>query len=252
MTRSLRSLLRPAWLGLRRLRHRAGIPVKLNGMTMRVDPAVSLPPGPEAEYEPEFFAAFVAAIKSDTVVLDVGANQGLYSIAAARLGARVTAFEPAPPALDILRRMVRINDAVGRVTVVPAIVGDKHGCLSPFHAAETAVGWASAAYQPPGTRRIHAPTVTLDGYCSEHSLTPGVVKIDVEGYELEVLRGMERLLREARPVILCALHPEILALRGQRPGELFHLMQQSGYRAFGPAGNPVDSAEPGDVIFRPL
>lgn len=251
MHRTLRSLLRPCRIALHRLLRPAGIPVKLNGMAFRLDPAVSLPRGRIIGYEPEFFAAYLGVIEKGSIVLDVGANQGFHTIAAARLGARVTAFEPAPAAIAILRRMIGINDVADRVEVIEALVADKHDCLSEFHAARTAVGWASAAYKPPGTRPIHVRTVALDPFCAGRGERPDVVKIDVEGYEFEVLRGMEQLLRRARPTVFCALHPEILSGRGSAVGDILGFLAGLGYRAFTPGGNPVDPATDREVVFRP-
>ena len=246
-----RSELRPAWLALRRFLRPGGRAVLLNGVAIRLDPAVSLPPGRTIDYEREFFTAFLDAISPGNVVLDVGANQGLHTTCAGLREGRVYAFEPAPSALDILGRMLDLNGIADHVTLVSAVVGARDGETIPFHVAPTAVGWASAAYTPPGTREILVPTVSLDGFCRRHNLLPSVIKIDVEGFEGEVLRGAREILARARPVVFCSLHPEILGKIGISPRNVITLMEQQGYKAQGPGGKSVDLPTDTEVIFLP-
>jgi FkbM family methyltransferase len=243
--------LRPAWLALRRFLRPGGRLARLNGVELRLDPAVSLPPGQAIDYEREFFTAFLDAIREGDVVLDVGANQGLHTVCAGLRGARVYAFEPAPPALAILQKMVDINGTSAGTTLVAAVVGATDGETVAFHAAPTAVGWASAAYAPPGTREFLVPTVSLDSFCHRHNLLPRVVKIDVEGFEGEVLRGAKGILAKARPTVFCALHPEILEKIGASPRQVVEMMEQLGYAARGPGGKGVDLPADTEVIFLP-
>jgi FkbM family methyltransferase len=125
----------------------------------------------------------------------LGAHHGFFSIAAARLGARVYAFEPVDANLRRLHRNIELNGA--DVAVVAAAVSDAAGRLG------LARGKSSAQWRmEPGDE---VTSVSLDDFARDHP-APRVVKIDVEGAELRVLRGAERLLREHRPILVCELH----------------------------------------------
>lgn len=162
-------------------------------------------PGNEVNLLPLFVAAGDA-------VCDVGANRGLYTYWLLQSGARVTAFEPNPHMTGVLRR--RFGDALrrGQLRLVESALSD--------HA---------------GTARLHipkglSPLATLDGRLAEADLPMACVdvavarlddcvggdiaflKVDVEGHELKVLAGAERLLRTAGPTIL------VEAKERHRPG----------------------------------
>lgn len=251
-TSNLRENIRPAWLGLRRILQPNGKSILLNDQPIRVDPAVSLPGKRVVDYERAFFHAFLAAIPPGGTVLDVGANQGFHTICAARTvgpEGTVVAFEPSPPAVDILRRMIVLNDVADRVHLVTALVGEAHGELMEFHAAPTAVGWASAAYTPPGTHPLLVPTVSIDSVCRSRGLVPSVIKVDVEGLEREVLTGARETLVNHRPPVFCALHPEILEMRGSSPGDVLGFMEGLGYTSATVDGGPVDPDAGTEAVF---
>jgi FkbM family methyltransferase len=133
---------------------------------------------------------------------DVGANIGIYTIAAARRGVRVTSYEPNPETAALLRRNVALNGVSDRVTVQEVAVAATAGRLT--FKSEGTLNWAARVDR---TGTLDVPASTLEGSFD-------VVKIDVEGYELEVLAGAAPLLaeRESRPrAIFVELHPERLA-----------------------------------------
>src|SRR5436190_22989067 len=88
------------------------------------------------------FQHSLALLKPGDVALDVGANFGVWSLLAARRGARVVAFEPVPELVSRLREHVRLN-GVGGVTVNAAAAGAEEGSL-PFFAARAGNSGASS------------------------------------------------------------------------------------------------------------
>jgi hypothetical protein len=70
---------------------------------------------------------------------------------------------------------------------------------------------------------------------------PAVVKVDVEGFEMEVLLGAERLLRDHHPLLLLELHLDLLERRGVRPGEIVSLLARHGYRFESVTGRPLST-----------
>ena len=161
------------------------------GETVRLLPEYRFVTWNEAEYE-----AFYAAVHPGTVALDVGANVGAYALVMGRWvrpGGRVYAFEPAPDAFAGLERHVRLNGLEDTVTPVRAAVAGAAG------RAGLRVDGLSGANRlsSPGEGGLEVETMTIDGFCAREGIVPAVIKIDVEGAELEVLRGAEQTIRAA-------------------------------------------------------
>jgi FkbM family methyltransferase len=162
--------------------------------------------------EPIVQETLAETLKPGQVVYDVGANIGFFTIICARLvgpRGRVYAFEPMPESATTLRHNVAINSLDNAVVVEKAASSktDRAELLisdwSAFHALK------AEGISPPEHARgaVAVETVTLDDFVSTGvGEPPDVVKIDVEGAELEVIRGMAALLSSRRPLLICELH----------------------------------------------
>ncbi len=149
----------------------------------------------------------VGALRPAGVLYDVGANIGFFSLLGARLvgdQGRVIAFEPVPENADAVRRNAALNGfenvfvrdvAVGRACGAVDLVLTRH----PGGATLASVG------EPPDARGIvRVVAKSIDALMEREDFpAPSVVKIDVEGAEMEVLLGMERTARRVRPAIVC-------------------------------------------------
>ncbi len=128
------------------------------------------------------------------IFIDVGANAGIYSciVGCRRLAKRVVAFEPSPSALERLRAHLQLNQ-LPDTEVYSFALGDKSGraILSPAKPRNS----GTASILSAGGTGIEIAVVRLDDIVSMTG-QPLVIKIDVEGYGLSVLRGAERLLSE--------------------------------------------------------
>jgi FkbM family methyltransferase len=191
-------------------------------------------------YEPELLEAIEDLAQPGATAFDVGANIGYITLLLARCvgpAGRVVAFEPLPENLERLRRHLALNGLAGRVTVAPFAVGRTAG-RAPFlvHASggmgkvEGSAGRA-AEYR----RRITVETVDLDGYVyARGNPAPSFIKMDIEGGESLAFAGMQRLLREARPIVLVELHgPEACSAAWEAFGAAAYRMTavRSGYPA---------------------
>lgn len=146
--------------------------------------------------------AFVLhALRPGDTFLDVGANVGAYSLLAAAAGAQVIAVEPAPAACRWLALNVRVNDLAARVEIVPAALGRTAGSVR-FTAGQDTLN--HVATEGEAAEAVVVPVVRLDdAIAARGGAVPRLVKIDVEGYETEVLAGAERTL--ASPDLLAVI-----------------------------------------------
>lgn len=129
-------------------------------------------------------------LRPDNLFVDVGANIGSYTVLASKVvGSSTIAFEPDPHTLLTLRRNIEINDIADRVTTVEAVAGRQGGTVS-FTTGLDTINHV-AAESDANTRQVHMTTLdeTLEG---KH---PILIKLDVEGYEADVIAGAMKTLR---------------------------------------------------------
>lgn len=154
-------------------------------------------------YEYRQRVLFEAMIKEGTVVFDIGAQAGFYTLLAAILvgpRGRVYAFEPVPRNLFYLKEHLRLNN-LSNVTVIEAAVAD--GCGSA--ALEAGPNPSEGRLASRGQLRVR--TVSLDELIARQELPePDYLKIDVEGAELLVLKGAEATIAKHHPTILLSTH----------------------------------------------
>jgi FkbM family methyltransferase len=175
------------------------------------------------------------AAAADGTLFDVGANHGAFSLAfcAARDGNRAIAFEPAEPPLALLSSAATDSGVSGRIEPVHAWIGDSEG--------ETSGGIDASGFFNPGVS-AGARTVlvtTLDAYAARTGTSPTLLKIDVDGAELDVLRGAARILREARPIVFLEIHHDLLEKDGVAPADVVAALVDAGYRFETPLGKPL-------------
>lgn len=166
-------------------------------------------------------------IARDAIACDVGANKGSYMYWLSRWAARVVAFEPQPGLAtylaDVSRQLRLIN-----VTVEARGVGDRSGSFDLYMPSENS---PEASLVPiAGARTVKVPVTTLDEHFPAGDRV-GFLKVDVEGAELNVFKGAERILREDRPSLL--FESEQRHLRdGSTVADGFGFLEQRGYRGW--------------------
>ncbi len=195
--------------------------------------------------EPETLCAFQDEIIGAGVVVDVGANRGIYTLTALAVtpGTRVVALEASPRTFQHLTAQVAFNGWDDRVTAINSAAGDTAGTL-PFHVPkslyDSSARLVSASHRSAITGDIiNVPVVALDDVVPEAD----VVKIDVEGAEHLVLAGMSRLLRTSKPAVFIEVLPEseneacetMLSAAGY---EFFHLTSTGPLRRSGLIPDP--------------
>lgn len=154
-------------------------------------------------YEYSKQRAFQKVVRKGSVVYDIGANVGFYTLLASQFvgrSGRVFAFEPVPRNCRLLRAHLEIN-CVDNVSVLEMAVSSMNGKAVFDLGANHSMGHLAAC----GT--LNVPTITIDTFVFDQAMPgPEVIKIDVEGAELEVLKGASQTLCRHRPLILLATH----------------------------------------------
>lgn len=170
----------------------------------------------------------------DTVI-DVGANQGIYTLwAASRVapGGSVHAFEPIASTRAMLEGNVQRNERDDLVVIRPEAIGSRSGRLT-LYPVPNFSGLTGVYKRCEDTRGVDVPVTALDQYCEEHALWPRLIKVDIEGYETEALRGMSTLLTRSDPpvVILECIHSQLEAA-GSSVQELLEEIRRSPLEAW--------------------
>jgi FkbM family methyltransferase len=206
--------------------------VSRDGVRFRCDPADTRAAPIEAlnfgGYEGDDAALFWSLLKPGAVLFDVGAHVGWYALhAAARYpDARVVAFEPVARSCALLRENVALN-RLTNLTICAFGLADRPGERPVYVPAGLPTAASSADLTGAGV--AHEATFrSLDDVADELGLTPDVIKIDVEGAELAVLRGAARTLAR-RPVVYCEMLRKWTAAHGSHPDETLRFMASHGY-----------------------
>jgi len=135
--------------------------------------------------------------------VDIGANVGLHTLLASTLFSQVHAFEPYPVAHERLAALV-LDNRIENVVLHAVAVGSKDAELPFFAPHDSNLGTGSflSDYSLRNKQFKTLPVVAGDGYFAASVGPVQTVKIDVEGYEVEVLRGLRKTLEQWRPDVI--------------------------------------------------
>lgn len=191
------------------------------------------------------FVRWVTA-NPDAVVVDVGCSVAIYSLAALQASprARVFALDPDAISLKTTAEFCRYAEA-SRLALVHGFAADRGepgiSLAGAIAATRETLGSPKIPSEPTAVRYLRLdrpearepiPRFSLDAlFLAEiPSGAPALIKADVEGAELIVLRGAVELLVKHRPAILLSVHPEFLPSFGHTAGEVASFLREHGYR----------------------
>lgn len=143
-------------------------------------------------------------LKPGDVVFDVGSHIGVFALKASRLvgsSGVVYSFEPEPENFMLLKRNVASNNALN-VKIFDRAVSSQSAMLH-LHVHPTNTGMSSVQYATGRTAQISVSSITLDQVIKKYGIQHvDLLKLDVEGHELEVLRGANRFLSMCKHIVM--------------------------------------------------
>jgi len=212
-------------LGLRKLRTKHGFLMNLN-LKDWIPQDIFL----TGEFESTTTAVLKTILKPGDIAVDVGANIGYFSLLFSRCvgsSGHVFSYEPVPRLASILRSNAKLN-GFDQITFSNLALSDHEG-RALFHIGPEDNSGLSSLRQPRGsTATLDVELARFDKIFSD-AKDIALVKIDVEGAELAVLRGMEGYLRNRRPYLLVEVTDKFLKEMGDDEQGLLAFMLGFGY-----------------------
>ena len=190
------------------------------------------------QFESETAKSLERLVQAGAVVLDIGANIGAHTLPLARLvgpNGKVYAFEPTDYAFGKLKQNIELNPGLASQIVAEQLRLTGPDAADP---GEIYSSWKVAGQEPRHQKHlgiaksiVGARAISLDEYWKKTGLQRlDFIKLDVDGFEVDVLRGGSETLRRYHPSICMELSPYVLEERGASLAELLAQLRDGGYR----------------------
>lgn len=170
-------------------------------------------------------------VKRHDIIIDIGANAGYYALLESRLACRghVYAIEPVPKNVWLLNRNIELNNCKN-VYVFRCAIGDKNGRGKMYLYDKGNLCSFTKNIQNESTGKIDIPIMTLDSFVEKNvSGYPTLIRMDVEGYEYQIIKGMTDILKSNKPMILfIELHPFMMSKENMK--NLIETLKQSNFK----------------------
>jgi FkbM family methyltransferase len=181
-------------------------------------------------YEREYVDFLARRIKG-RVLFDVGANIGNYSFTLGKKANRIYAFEASKSNFSILSGFLTTS-GLQNIEIYNKAVSDFSGKeIVLFSSPDTGGNNSQFLNYECGTEKVL--TISLDDFCHNHNIqNVDFIKVDIEGGELNALRGSLQTLKRYKPSLLVEINGLLARSAGWSPEELFDLTESLGYTAY--------------------
>jgi len=216
-----------------------GEDVKVNDYYMKLDPTDK---GVSRELfvfgirEPTSTKIMKEIVGKDMVCVDIGANIGYYVILESLQTKRVYAIEPVQENLDFLKENIELNN-LDNVQVYRFAIGDTHGIVNMCIPGKKNLSYIvhdnpQREHDPYGSNIQHEEVgmVTLDEFCAFEDVEPDIVRMDVEGHELYILRGMKQTLSRMKQGSWIFIEMHLIPLGDKGVNEIYYILEQNGFK----------------------
>lgn len=183
-------------------------------------------------YEHGVTKAFIRLVNKGATIIDIGANIGIYTYLASKIvgkRGKVYAFEPSPLSYKKLEKNTCL---LSNVFCFPFAISNK----SEKRFFNT---HRFCFVKEESKDDICVSSVSLEDFCGDKINNIDVIKIDVEGAEVDVIRGMSSLLSIGHVKLIVEVHPELITLLGDDISSLTEELNSFGYKTFLIKGNEV-------------
>ena len=197
------------------------------------------------EYEPQIVEGILKNIDTKKDAINVGANVGLYTnLIANNISSKrkVLAIEPTKRAFKILQNNVKRNHNEEKVVLFNGIAANKNGDFN-INIVKGKEEYSSLgklvhpSIKNMDFTKIPVKGVTIDSLVDKYNLRPGIVVLDVEGSELNVLKGAAKTLKKYHPVIISELDDRLLFEQNTRSQDIINYLQKINYKIIDVEGN---------------
>ena len=208
--------------------------VVIDGNEMFLDPQDILRLSINKIYEEYEIEVVKKIIKKGDTVLDLGAHIGYYTLIFAKLvgdKGKVFAFEPEPNNFNLLKKNVEVN-GYQNVVLIPKAVSSKTG-KHKLYISDERSGSYTIIETEKNQKYIEIDSVCLDDYFVEFDGKINFIKMDIEGYEGEAIKGMTSLLQKSEWIrILMEFTPYLIEEIGMRPEEYISLFNDPDWKIY--------------------
>ena len=185
------------------------------------------------KYEASFMCLLASMVKSNETVIDIGANEGYMTLSLAMKignGGHLFAIEPHPANVRMLKSNISLN-SLTNTTVIQKAVNDKPGQLDMYGDRAWGTLFKQQSINSPSVTSVEVDTLdAIMGSLSLKSL--GLIKIDVEGSEIRVIRGAHEVITATRPIVAFEINLTLLAYEVISIQEAFDFFLSNNYALF--------------------
>lgn len=211
-----------------------------DGVTMMCDPedkrTVPLEILNFGDYEMIEMRMIRKFLNKDSIIIDIGANIGWYSLNLSKYipHGRIIAFEPIPGIFKHLKKNIELNNIVN-VEAQNFGLSNKTGVLEFYYDPKfTAATSLRNLHENEKLKKIRCRVRRLDDFILQATPRIDFIKCDVEGAELFVIKGALETLKKTRPVLFLEMLRKWSAKFGYHPNEIIDLLGSIGYHCYYP------------------
>lgn len=174
---------------------------------------------------------------------DIGASSGVIAalFCAANAKNRVWAFEPSPMLCQRMEEVRQLNGFGGRLQIEQVAVGEKPGememLIDPWGGFVQTQRFDNSMWTEP--ERILVRIESIADASTRLGIVPDCIKLDIEGFEYEAIKGAQEFLARHKPAIFVELHLSYLRQRQISPGAVVEMLEKCGYRFSTYGGRPL-------------
>ena len=202
-------------IGLREMLHPNGMAKTVNNIPCRFTAVYGK--GVQSKINIPMLSSLLEKAKSAKVVLELGGHIGIWTELISNsmpADGKIFVFEPNPFTYKILQKQVKVSLSNSKITTVNKAVGSENGNMQFHFEPNNPGGFEGSAKSrlvvkggnDKPAELIDVAVVSVDSFCKEYSISPDVIKMDIEGAEYYALQGMKNLLSEGKAKIIIELH----------------------------------------------